>query len=258
MKRLHLFESVDLPWCPQALRDGVTDWVAFMYNSHGSFNLLAPKLRAALEKVGTHQIVDLCSGGGGPWLSLAPAVAGGGQLNVLLTDLYPNQRYYKDVIQRSIGYIRAHTTPVDATEVPAELDGLRTIMSGFHHFKPEQARGIIADAVQKRKSIAIFEGSDNRVRGVLLMTIMPLLMLLFMPFVKPFRWSRLLLTYVVPVLPLISIWDGSISMLRTYSPQELWDIVRSIDGYDSFDWDIGTQSVPKSPLGLTYLIATPR
>jgi hypothetical protein len=31
---------------------------------------IVPRLRAALEKTGERQIVDLCSGGGGPWLRL--------------------------------------------------------------------------------------------------------------------------------------------------------------------------------------------
>jgi hypothetical protein len=37
-----------------------------------------------------------------------------------------------------------HAEPVDATEVPAEMTGLRTMFQAFHHLRPEQARTLRA------------------------------------------------------------------------------------------------------------------
>ena len=31
------------------------------------------------------------------------------------------------------------------------------------------------------------------------------------PFVRPFRWSRLLFTYVIPLIPLLVLFDGTVS-----------------------------------------------
>jgi hypothetical protein len=249
---------VDLDWCPQPVRDAVTDWVRFMYNTHKAFNLMAPKLRATLDRAGTHQIVDLCAGGGGPWLTLAPELAKTGPLDVLLTDLHPNEFTFKHTQEQTHGMVRFHAGPVDATNVPPEWPGVRTIWNAFHHFRPDLARSILADAVRTRRPIGVFEGTDNRLLGTAVMFTLPPMMYLLMPFVTPFRWSRLLLTYALPVLPALALWDGTVSMLRTYSPAELREMVASIPDHDSFDWDIGTQPIPRSPIGITYLIGSPR
>ena len=45
--------------------------------------------------------------------------------------------------------------------------------------------------------------------------------LLLTPFVRPFKWSRILLTYVVPLVPLIVVFDGTMSFLRLYLEHEL-------------------------------------
>ena len=34
-------------------------------------------------------------------------------------------------------------------------------------------------------------------------------------------------------------------------------MVSRIPGHESFDWDIGTQSIPGGPIGLTYLFGIP-
>ncbi|MGA9523143.1 MAG: class I SAM-dependent methyltransferase [Myxococcaceae bacterium] len=258
MRRIHFYESIDIPGCPQVIRDGITDWVRFMLNTHKAFDALAPRLREAMKRAGTSRILDLCSGGGGPWLTLEKALSKTGPVDVLLSDFYPNATGFKFTLESSRGNLRVHPTPVDAMNAPADLEGFRTIFNAFHHFPPEAAQEILADAVRNQRPIGVFEGTDSRLRGVLVMLFMPLVMWLCMPFVRPFRLSRLLLTYPLPVLPLLGFFDGSMSMLRTYSPEELRDMVSRIPGHESFDWDIGTQSIPGAPIGLTYLFGIPR
>ena len=55
---------------------------------------------------------------------------------------------------------------------------------------------------------------------------------------------------MLPLLPLIVLFDGIVSCLRTYSPDEL---VASLDA-PSYTWEIGTESVRGAPVSLTYLI----
>jgi hypothetical protein len=258
LPRIQFYESIDVPGCPQVIRDGITDWVRFMLNTHKAFDAMAPKIRNAMDRSGTRRILDLCAGGGGPWLTLERALAQTGDVDIVLTDFFPNREGFRFSLENSAGHLSAHMEPVDATRVPAHLEGVRTIFNAFHHFPPELAREILADAVRKKRPIAVFEGTDSRWKGVLLMLLMPLFMFLLMPFVKPFRWSRLLLTYLLPVLPVLGVFDGSMSMLRTYNPRELREMVQSIPGHDAFEWDIGTQPIPKSPIGITYLVGIPR
>jgi hypothetical protein len=258
MRRVHLLEIEDQPWCPRLIRDGGTDWLHFMANTHKAFNAIAPKLRDAMRRFGSNRIVDMCSGGGGPWLSLVPLLAQSGGVDVQLTDFYPNRAALRRLLVESLGRIAYCLEPVDASNVPAELEGVRTIFNAFHHFRPQQAQAILADAVMKRRPIVVVEGADNRLLGVLFILLMPLAMLAMTPRIRPFRWSRILLTYVLPAIPLLGLFDGIVSMLRIYSPRELREMVAGIPGQEAFEWDIGTQPVRRSPIGLTYLIGMPR
>ena len=77
------------------------------------------------------------------------------------------------------------------------------------------------------------------------------------PFIRPFRWSRLFFTYVLPIVPLASIWDRVVSCLRVYSPEEMRELVQSL-GPNDYGWDIGRLAVKNAPTKLTYLIGRPR
>jgi SAM-dependent methyltransferase len=255
---MQLMEIEDYDWCPRAVRDGGTDWLGFMANLTRAFDAVAPKIRGAMRATGTTRVVDLCSGGGGPWLTLERALAAGGEVGVELTDLFPNVAALSSLNERSGGRCRFRADPVDATDVPVELDGVRTMFNCFHHFPPERARAILADAVRKRRGIAIFEGVDRRWLPLLAMPLQVAVVFALTPFVRPFKWSRLLFTYVLPLIPLVIYFDGTVSMLRIYSPDELRELVAAVPGHDDFAWDIGTTPVTGMPLGLTHLVGVPR
>lgn len=258
MRRHQLVEIEDLEWCPRPVRDGGTDWLSFMANSTKAFSPVAPKIRAAMEATGTSNVVDLCAGGGGPWLTLEPELATTGPVKVELTDLYPNLEGFSALASRSGGRLGFRETSVDATDVPVELDGVRTMFNCFHHFPPDLARAILADAVRKRRGIAIFEGVDSRALPVLAMPMQVPAVLLLTPFVRPFRWSRLFFTYVIPLIPLLVLFDGTMSMFRIYLADELREMVATIEGHESFEWDIGSTPVKGSPIGITHLIGIPK
>jgi hypothetical protein len=241
--RVHLVELHDLPLCPPSLRDALTDFLAFTENLAGAYDPVGPLLRRALERTKARQIVDLCSGAGGPWSRLAAQVG----VPVLLTDLFPHRGGIPD--------LPFHPAPVDARAVPAELQGFRTIFTAFHHFRPAEARAILADAVRRGQGIGVFEIARRAPLEIAVVALTWLGTLVSAPFVRPWRWSRLAWTYLPPVLPLVGTFDGLVSCLRTYSQAELRELVR---GLDTYDWEIGDFRGRWSPLRGTYLIGVPR
>ena len=196
----------------------------------------------------------MCSGGGGPWLTLERELAKSGTVRVTLTDLYPNAGALSDARARSDGRLAVRTTPVDATDVPADLTGVRTMFSSFHHFPPDLARAILADAVRQRRAIVVVEAINSRAIGLVGLPLQIPAMLVMTPFVRPFRWSRLLFTYLIPLIPLLVLFDGTVSMLRIYQPDELRALVAGVPGHESYTWDIG-----EAPgVGPIHLVGTPR
>jgi hypothetical protein len=165
---------------------------------------------------------------------------------VLLTDLYPHH---------GASGLPLHAEPVDARAVPPALDGFRTLFTSFHHFPPEEARAILADAVDQRQGIAVFEAARRAPREIAVVAFTWLGALAAAPFIRPWRWSRLFWNYLPPVLPLLGTFDGVVSCLRAYSCAELAELVQ---GLDSYEWDIGEMRGGWSPLRGTYLIGVPR
>jgi hypothetical protein len=256
MKRRHWIEIADEPWCPGGIRHGVTDFCRFVTEASGAYNAAAPLLAEALHKAGAHCILDLGSGAAGPWLGLQTRLhALGADVTVCLSDHNPNLDAFERACRLSHQAIDYRPEAVDATQVPAGLGGFRTMFSAFHHLRPDQARAVLADAVAKGEGIAIFECARRCILTLPLLLVTPLRVLVVSPFLRPFRWSRLFWTYLVPALPLVLLFDVIVSELRMYNVQELRELAAGLDGYH---WDAGVVRNRPIPIPVTYLIGVPK
>ena len=85
------------------------------------------------------------------------------------------------------------------------------------------------------------------------MFLMPLFAWILTPRMRPFRWSRLLWTYLLPVIPFVVFWDGLVSCVRTRTPQELLHLTTRFPDYD---WTAGY--APGRWLAAVYLIGQPK
>src|SRR5260370_8907898 len=92
--------------------------------------------------------------------------------------------------------------PVDATRVSPELEGVRTMFSAFHHFRPDAAKAILKDAFDRRRAICIFESGPGTLLGLLSMVGVPVPGLPLMPRARPFRWPYLVVTLLIPPMTL--------------------------------------------------------
>jgi len=260
MGRIHLFELEDQPWFPARVRDVGTAYLRFAVTLSGQADSILPKLREALETSGSRRIVDLCSGGAGPLAYMVNKLREQGvDVTARLTDLFPNREAFDQVARDGDGAIEFEEKPVDATRVPPGLTGLRTLFNAFHHFRPDQARRILTDAVAARQPIAIFELVGREPFPFVAILFAPLAVMLAVPFLKPFRWTNLLFTWLIPLVPLLVLWDGLVSMLRIYSVPELETLVASIDapGAADYAWDIGRIRQGAAPAHATYLVGVP-
>ena len=257
MRRFHLLEIEDQAWCPAGVRDAGTDYLRFAARMNRVYDGAIPLLARALRRTGATRVLDLCSGSAGPWLDLREALErDGSPVRVVLTDFHPNVGAFEFAREASGGAIDFVAEPVDATNVPAELEGFRTLFGSFHHFRPEQARSILSDAAAKGRGIAVFEASERSPVAVTAMFLMPAIVAFVTPFIRPFRWSRLLWTYVVPAVPFMVFWDGVVSCLRTYTPEELRELAAGLGG-PGYVWEAGRAPIAKAPVSMTYLIGYP-
>jgi hypothetical protein len=260
MPRLDLPELEDQPWFSPRLRNLMTEHLHVMIDLLDIYRPVVPKLAAAMRATGDVEVLDLCSGGSGPWRRVLARLGAehGLSARVTLTDLYPNLRAFRRA-QASApdGALRFRREPVDATAVPSDLLGFRTLFTCLHHFSPAMVGQILGDAVQQRRGVGAFELSSRSPLGVLASVVgagvTPLMPLV----VRPWRADRFLLTYALPALPLCFAWDGFASQLRSYTADELRDIAQGVPDADTYTWGSGAVWHPYLPMRLTYLIGTP-
>jgi hypothetical protein len=261
MRRIQFIEFHDQPWFPSSVRDYVTDALQFGFNLFNVYAAIVPLTRRAMEATGRQSIVDMCSGAGGPWARLSKELdshkspADAPALQIYLTDKYPNLGAFEKVRAASEGCIGFYPGSVDATRVPRELKGLRTMFTSFHHFLPDTGRAILQDAVDAGEGIGIFEIPSRSLSAIGLTFGFVLVLFACTPWIRPFRWARLLWTYLLPIIPFVLLFDGVVSCLRTYQPQEMLEIVDRLTAND-YEWEAG--ELPTRFVPITYLVGYPR
>ncbi len=258
MKRRHLFEFEDLPWFPPGLRDMMTDLLGLTIEVARLYHPVLPLLANALKTTGERAILDMCSGGGGPVPGLRRRLAKDYGLSVeaRLSDVYPNLRAFQHLAAREGSGLGFVPTPIDATQVPPELPGFRTMFSCLHHFPPAQAAAILRDAWQRGRGIGVFEVTERSLFGIAQALAGPLPAMALTPLIRPLRLSRLALTYAVPIVPALFVFDGVVSSLRSYTLGELREMTRPLSRAD-YRWEIGEVKHPILPTKVIYVLGLP-
>jgi hypothetical protein len=259
--RRHLFEFEDLGWFPKLFRDTITTWLAGAFV--GAYDPVAPLIVRLLDHEGSDQVVDLCAGGSGPWERLksrvdaARAEQGASATALTLTDRYPNVPAFTAATARLGPDAGFRPESVDARDVPRDLKGVRTLFTSFHHFAPEDARAVLADAAAAGRAIGVFEYTRRDwgvIRGILWQV--PLSMFRSVHTWRPRSRARLFFTYAVPLIVLTSLWDAVVSQLRAYRPAELAAMTEGLGGA-GYHWEVGEVCPPGSSDPVTYVIGYP-
>lgn len=259
MKRIDLFEFEDLKWFPNWIRICVTRLIVVMHKFLHSSEDLLPLIKKGLHYSENNTIVDLCSGSGGPMIEVFKRLTDEQEtknVSLILTDLYPNQDLVSKINHTGIQHLSYKPSPVNATNVHAELKGLRTMVGSFHHMKPDLARGILKNAKENKVPICIYEISDNAYPTAIWWLTIPvifLMALIITPFVRPLTWQQLVFTYLIPIIPFFFAWDGAVSNVRTYTLEDLDVLLEGLEGED-YTWEKGRISHRANKI---YLLGIP-
>jgi hypothetical protein len=103
----------------------------------------------------------------------------------------------------------------------------------------------------------VFEAPARHTLTLLSLLLIPIAAWLFVPFRRPFRWSRLVWTYLIPVIPFVLFFDGLISCLRAYSLEELREMASGLESR-GYRWEIGEKIGGLLPVRITYLVGYPQ
>lgn len=222
----------------------------------GAFENTVPKIVELLDATGNLPILDLCSGSGEISLHLRELIEREGkhELHLILTDLFPDAQLLARQCAKRPKTTEFYTESVDVHHPPDPGPHVRSILATLHHFEPEQVREILQDAALHSEGIFILESTHRSWLSLLQALPLPIPGAILCGLcLRPWRISHLLWSFLVPVLPLVILWDSLVSNFRSYTVEELKALTRSIDAPD-FTWDIGMVKMARANLWTTYVI----
>ncbi len=249
MQRIQAFEFNERPEVPRFVRDSIVEILGNGIRWGRVLENTGPVFMDFCSRAGCGAVLDLCSGTGEPAGTFLSAILKRSTTppQFHLSDLFPNIEAMEQVRQRYPDRVRVVKRPVDATDVPADVDcQARTMINALHHFPPELVRKIMADCVKKDRAVFIVEGFQRKASRFF-----PLLPYFTASlYVSPFlarrdRSKKIFFSYVVPAIAGAGLWDAVVSLLRTHTKEELYGLVRPLGG--DYEWEY--REVPFFPGG---------
>lgn len=253
MRRRHLFEFNDSPWAPVALRETIVEALSRTLAWGRVLQGLVEPFADFVARTGASEVLDLCSGAGGPAAILVRELARAGVRppRFLMTDLQPHPEAWARLRQEHPGVIDFVAEPVDATRIPGDLGAgrARVIINALHHFPPDLAGAIVRGACDASPGVFIAEGFERSPLQFVPFALAGLPALYVNPLLAPrHRLEKVLLTWLTPAAVAASAWDGFVSTLRVYGEDELRAMVAPLG--DAFTWRYGAYGF--APFGRPY------
>lgn len=229
---------------------------------HAVANVLMPALRGRENS----RILDMGSGAGGIMPEVLNTLRARGRdfagVQMSLSDRFPNRDAIASIKALGIDGLEYLERPVDATDLTAAPEGVKTMVNSFHHLRPEQARAVLESAHAVKTPILVFELVDNRLPFFVWVLALPLgfaitlLMSLFMtPFVRPLTFRQFLFSYLIPLVPLVYAWDGQASYPRIYGPADVDELTAGLD--EGYTWESGHGENHRGQRTGFYLLGMP-
>ncbi|KAI9876002.1 MAG: hypothetical protein M1830_007577 [Pleopsidium flavum] len=250
--RRHWFEINDQPWFPPFLRSCVQSCLTLAWTFRIPYfqpsspaALVASTLHRVLggpQNVTKYSYVDFCAGAGGPTpeveriMNARLRAEGHEPVMFALTDLHPHIEAWTAAAKKG-DRLTFCTGSVDAANAPKGLLGdepdskvFRLFNLAFHHFDDELAGRILRNSVDTAGGFGIFELQSRSPASLLTITLLGPLLFALTPFYFSHSPLHLLFTYIIPIIPLVVVFDGYVSCMRTRTPDEVLSLLENNGG----------------------------
>ena len=131
---------------------------------------------------------------------------------------------------------------IPLSEFTGKTKGLYLFVNSFHQLDPKNAYDTLKNIAENENPVVLVEGNNNSLWQIVGMTIfVPISVLIMTPFIQPFRMTRFIFTYLIPILPLFIMIDGCLALIKLYSPNDLNELVSNIN-VPNYKWQLGKKA----------------
>ena len=312
--RIHFIEISDQDWCPQLFRQCIRNslhygWVFFDLSDYfGSpASTLSKIMTPYFNQLNCNLIIDLCSGSGGPTPNIHSILNQTRTVQTILTDLFPQISIWKYQCSKTkhlsfasnsvnAASVQLSTIPEISAKDQDEVH-FRTLFGSFHHFRPNLAISILANAMECNDAFIMSEAILRRqsifdfIQWPFQLIILCPLFIIYMIFnylyvydtkeitLKQKLIKCILIMITAPIWVAIIMHDAIISTARCYTEKELIELSESakaklkqklsnkdqdrIQKIDDYEWKCWRQNSDMIfPLGhaapITVLLGVPK
>ncbi|HCE45134.1 MAG TPA: hypothetical protein DET40_16455 [Lentisphaeria bacterium] len=238
----------------------MTNFLNFFAIYSDVYRQAVPLVGNLLRQSRENTIVDLCSGNGLYMLQFLKSLkelAPGRDVQVLLTDRYPSRSSAQEITRLKNGNVGYFPDPIDAADALRRLPGIHVMFSAMHHFDEEELKTLLQTAAANGRPVAFFDYSRRNLSAdVLPLLLVPLLIFLTAPLIRPFSWHQLFFIYIIPAIPFLVMVDGFISRLRSYNCLELSEIIKTLDSFQDYHWESGKFNSLMGLCSVRYIIGS--
>jgi len=249
VRRPFLFEFMDLRWLPQSVRRTLRDILecgnARPFRSY--YRWVADESLASADRASLDTLVEL-GAGTAPIAReiLRRDVASTNAATVEVTDLNPDADRYDDLRRRHGDRVRPVCQSVDFSRPRASWD-VRTglvLSATFHHIPYAERRRVLRVLSASGSRVMIFEPLRCNVVSALFVfcSIVPAMLCPLVYLRRPGVWRRFLWCWLLPVAPLMFVWDGLASVARCWTEPQ-WEQALADAGVDRATVTIETSAV---------------
>jgi hypothetical protein len=220
----HLFEFMDQSWPPAGLHATLRE-ILETGNSRpfrSYYSWAAREARRLAHEHGFDTIIELGAG----TAPISRHLAGDPKLNgtrIVACDNRPDRRTFEDLARRFPGRVEVRHEPVDFSKWHAWPDRSLLVLSGcFHHLPPDARLPALRNLTSSGAGVMVCEPLRKSLLSMAYvpLSIIPALLLPLLLLGRPGRLRRMLWCWLLPVAPVLFVWDGLVSCLRMWSRRE--------------------------------------
>jgi len=225
---MHLFEFMDLDGLPRSLRSTLRE-ILECGNSQPFrpyYTWVADEVLARIQEHGIERVVELGAGTAPITRHLVSRVADDGSVKLVVCDRNPDRAAYEQLARCAPEVVEPVYEPVDFSR-PRDWHDRPTLLvlsATLHHIPSEQRHEVLAALRDSADHVLIVEPLRRTLLSMAFVfgSLVPALLTPLVKWNKAGRLQRIFWCWLLPLAPLMFVWDGLVSCMRMWTRRE-WE-----------------------------------